>query len=1429
MATPFGEDGTGERGSSQERGRHEARETARGDIEQVRVRRVERADLVREILEKKQAEDPGPREQEPPRTPEQPGPDSPSRAPEADEPGPGAAASGAEHWDATPRPQQQPSDMPPLPALIPQNSEPRESRQPAVLRPEPLPSHSAPSVDADEAVAPTLQSLAEWRAAEHEARQRVLAAQEQAGSPRRRDRLDPADDFVRALRAAGGADFLRGLVDEVLRPDDLLASGFGLSDLKDEIPETLTPHSRRLFRLGAFAGPGIPFIAVPAVRRAARAFFGKEVTGARELERDLGAAAEQHAIPRVLPLTDPILGDAGADALFERVRELLHREDVPEIEIAWGDLEPRPSEWDFEGTVEHAAMRFAALLQEAANSPHPTLLVLRAEGSRDLEQTVETISRVMGDDGLGHARLGISAPVDLPESSTLLRRLAGRAHLRREDGGAPVRIGLYRLADRESERADAVRHGWKVATYLDEGDVDANMMQVIDAVLAPEHRGVLELELSGAEPMDIAFAVHLARMRESFVAVSAVLDEGDDAGLRERYARLGARVHIRIPLLPEDSYRPACAYLWGRVTRAERRLAQREAARDGQDGVHAEDDRLLQAIARMHRVATGPVRSQVRIAPEEAPGITASIALELFPEGLLEEEPAASAPEPGKGHAGFDPDATTVLGRRGAQDGSEDAEASAGRELRSRDEGRETGVVRSGAGDSAPLNPAETGAAPNLTEVVMGLRRGRLLRNTFRNEPCSDPTVAATREWATRVQRRAARSDLGRDEAASHRLRSADEIDEVLERAQAAGESWSQTSGWERAARLEQLAKAVEANRARLIEVAMNETGLTFAEVDADVSRAVDLANYDAHLARQLDRMQGARFEPVQVSLAVPGWIPPVSSTAAGVFGALAAGSAVVLKPSPRTPRTAAVLARVLWSTDLPDDLLQVASGDDLVVTEEQLGRQLIVDPRVERMIMQGAYGTAKRFFGWRHDLPVVGSSGGKSSVVVTPAADYDQAAADIAASFTAATGQLALRPSTVVLVGAAARSERFVNQLVDAVTSTRVGYPSDHSVHTGPLVARAVGEQLAMLTELTGEEKWLVEPRSLDDTGRLWTPGIRTGVTEESPVLRNATPVPVVNIVTVRTLDEAVALQNRIDYGLGAGLFSLDRAEIAQWVQQVEAGSLFVNRDVLGITVQRQPSGGWKQSMIGTKMKSGGPNALMHLGKWRADEHEQSHTLHLRGLEDRVARLIEALQPGMSFDEFERVRRTALSCQIAWNEEFGEVVDATNLPVERNLFRYRPVDCVIRFSEDATADALGQVLVAATVARARILLSSAWPLPASLAAELELRGAGVRVETNEEFLERLRVEGLRDALRLRLIGGSRSEVCEAISNAVEISVFSDDVTLAGRVEMLPFLREQTISIRAERHGRPDPRVARLFPHELVRDPDASLLGRLEA
>ncbi|PPF72920.1 proline dehydrogenase family protein [Pseudoclavibacter sp. Z016] len=1250
-------------------------------------------------------------------------------------------------------------------------------------------------VPVSEALPAALATLRGWREQLAASDAQRAAAVEAASSARARRRADTTSELDRVLSGPDGADFLRSLIDDVIRPDDAIAAGNGLGDLAPKLPASLSPGTKRAFQLGAFAGPGVPWLAVPLMRRATSAFFGDDTV--RNVPAEISAATERAAsrgaVPRIRLLGDAVLGERGSNASLETYTQLLAAGQVRELELRVADIEAQPALWDFDGTLERVVFKLAALGRAALTAPTPPLIMLRTQSSADLELTVQAFMRAFEQEELRGLHVGISLPAQFPETTGLLRRIGGWAHMRREDLGSDITVAITRDANHELERADAVINGWRLATYASEADVDANFARLLDEALAIDHAAAFRVEVEADALRDVALAAAIAKARGLPRPVRVVVPRSSDEATLGRIRSAGVEVVERTPVITGSTQRHAASYLQHRVDVRARQLGAdpaegAPAAPAGlpADAVHPDDERLLSATARMRQIDSGPNREQDRVLADDAATVTASIQLELFPEGLFEdEEPAAERPARVKK---LKPASKPVI-----DDEEEVTE-----------------------------NPADTGPSPRLTEVVLGLKRGRLLRNTFRNAPGTDPSLASNREWLLSIQRRVPRSELGIDEVERHLLHEPGDVDALLSRAERAAEPWAQKPGWERAAVLEKVAKALEANRARLIEVAVSETGTPLPDVDADVSRCVDLANYYAHLARQLDRMQGADFEPVAVTVVTPSWVPAVAGSAGHTAQALAAGSAVVLKPSPRTRRTAAVFAEVLWDADIPRDLVQLAICDESLLSDEQLGQMLITDDRVQRVLLSGNWETARSFLRWRPDLPLIAATSGKNSMIITPSADLDRAALDVARSAFLSAGQRPGHAGTVILVGSVARSKRFHEQLADAVASLRIGYPSDPGAVVGPLVSPPDSQLRFALSSLGEGESWLVEPRQLDDTGRLWSPGIRAGVKPGSYQHVTEFFGPVLSVMHTLTLDEAIRLQNSTQYGLTAGIHSLDRTEIAEWLRRVEAGNLYVNRDILGNTPQRQPFGGWLRSMVGTATKFGGPNSLLSLGTWRPNHGEQSQTLHLRGIDEQATALIESAAPFMDYETFDRLRRASLSDQIAFNEEFGEVSDVSNLGFERNLMRYIPVQATIRAAEDATLADLIRTVVAARIVRSKPLITSGIEVPDAVLAELQAQNLTVRRETDAEFAERARAGGI-ETLRVRLVGGKRREFCDALEGDPDISIWSDEVTPAGRIEALPFLREQAISITAHRGGHPDLRMQQLFPYEQTFDPDAPI------
>ncbi len=237
-------------------------------------------------------------------------------------------------------------------------------------------------------------------------------------------------------------------------------------------------------------------------------------------------------------------------------------------------------------------------------------------------------------------------------------------------------------------------------------------------------------------------------------------------------------------------------------------------------------------------------------------------------------------------------------------------------------------------------------------------------------------------------------------------------------------------------------------------------------------------------------------------------------------------------------------------------------------------------------------------------------------------------------------------------------------------------------------------------------------------------------------------------------SLAQATLWQNATDFGLTAGLHSLDPEEIAWWRDQAQGGNLYINRPITGAIVQRQPFGGWKQSYIGPGAKAGGPNYVRSFFK----------------MSDEGSRDVDY--------------------EIVWAKHFSAEHDPSALRCESNVFRYRPCRGVILRLEKRDEQSISRATAAARIANV--------PLSISIRDE----------ENDAEFIERL-PELAHRAEFLRTISVPSDEV---LRKAYEAGLNWNNAPLlaAGRIELTRWLREQSISETRHRYGQlPDPATAR--------------------
>lgn len=574
-------------------------------------------------------------------------------------------------------------------------------------------------------------------------------------------------------------------------------------------------------------------------------------------------------------------------------------------------------------------------------------------------------------------------------------------------------------------------------------------------------------------------------------------------------------------------------------------------------------------------------------------------------------------------------------------------------------------------------------------------------------------------------------------------------IDVLVQRALEAQKVWAATDWQKRREILAAVANSMENARGETIAIMAHTTGKTAREGDPEVSEAIDFATYAAHLTLDHEKQEadGATWTPHRLVVVAGPWNFPYAIPASGLVHAIAAGSAAILKPAPQAREVGAALVRHLHEAGVPEGLVQLACTPD-----NEVGKHLITHPSADVVMLTGSYETAAMFTSWRPDLRLFAETSGKNAIVVTQAADVDQAIKDIVRSAFGHAGQKCSAASLAIVEAPIYDDPSFLIRLADAVRSIRVGRADDPATMMGPII-EAPGEKLLRgLTVLEPGEKWLVEPRLVDADINLWTPGVRTGVRPGTWFHLNECFGPVLGVMRAPDLDTAIEWQNAVDYGLTGGIESLDPLEINRWLEKVQVGNAYVNRHITGAIVQRQPFGGWKKSSIGPGTKPGGPGHLNSYGTWTTP------------VDGAIA---------IAQSKFQRI----------WNDYFQIGHDPSGLRSEANVLRYRPLDNVIVRADRADDPALDIARIAAQVAGVRLTVS--------LSTE----------ESDDALAVRIQELSVGGATRLRLLTAG-SEPLFAACFAGGIAVDRSPMTTMPHNELQHWVLEQSISQTMHRHGR---------------------------
>jgi RHH-type transcriptional regulator, proline utilization regulon repressor / proline dehydrogenase / delta 1-pyrroline-5-carboxylate dehydrogenase len=452
-----------------------------------------------------------------------------------------------------------------------------------------------------------------------------------------------------------------------------------------------------------------------------------------------------------------------------------------------------------------------------------------------------------------------------------------------------------------------------------------------------------------------------------------------------------------------------------------------------------------------------------------------------------------------------------------------------------------------------------------------------------------DREILADTVQSLRVLCASARNDSGS-------RRGAEDAERVVTDARSAFALWSARSLESRCAALERLADLLEANRAELMAILVDEAKKTLPDALGEVREAVDFCRYYAALARaglqpvELPGPTGERnvlrMEGRGVWACIAPWNFPLAIFLGQVAAALVTGNTVVAKPAPQTPRIAERAVALAHEAGVPRDALALLTGGP------EVGAELVADPRIVGVAFTGSTATAKRIARSLLDddarpiVPLIAETGGINAMIVDSTALTEQVVQDVVTSAFRSAGQRCSALRLLLLQEDVA--ERTLEMLAGAMDTLVVGDPADPATDVGPVIDGAAYKRLMdyrasrtadWVHTVEGQADLIVPPTiirlaSVDDITQEWF----------GPILHVAT-------WKAGDLENTVAKINAKGFGLTMGLHS----RIARNAETVEAlakvGNLYVNRSMIGAIVGSQPFGG--EGLSGTGPKAGGPHYL--------------------------------------------------------------------------------------------------------------------------------------------------------------------------------------------------------------------------------------------
>ena len=433
-------------------------------------------------------------------------------------------------------------------------------------------------------------------------------------------------------------------------------------------------------------------------------------------------------------------------------------------------------------------------------------------------------------------------------------------------------------------------------------------------------------------------------------------------------------------------------------------------------------------------------------------------------------------------------------------------------------------------------------------------------------------------------------------------LISVPQAEAAMQAAKAAFPGWRKTPVAQRAGIIRKAGELMELRRAELVAWIVLEVGKPVKEADAEVSEAIDFCRYYAAEMERLDKgviydVAGEAnryiYQPRGIAVVISPWNFPLAIACGMTVAALVAGNCTLLKPAETSSVITAKFTEILIEAGIPKGVFQYVPGKG-----SQVGAYLVNHADTHIIAFTGSQEVGCRIYaeaatlkpGQKHLKRVIAEMGGKNAIIVDESADLDQAVAGVVQSAFGYSGQKCSACSRVIV--SQPIYDTFVRRLVEATKSLNIGAAELPSTQVGPVIDAQARDRIWEYIEKGKTEAQLALELTAPPQGYYIAPVIFSEVAPDATIAQQEIFGPVLAVIKVKDFTEALAVANNTNYALTGGLYSRTPAHIEAAQRDFEVGNLYINRNITGAIVARQPFGGFKLSGVGSK--AGGPDYLL-------------------------------------------------------------------------------------------------------------------------------------------------------------------------------------------------------------------------------------------